>query len=51
MTTSGDNTQGLVGKQVGNYNATRLLGRGSMGEVYQASHPILNKEVASSTRP
>ncbi|MDY0003016.1 MAG: protein kinase [Polyangia bacterium] len=36
----------LVGKQVGNYSATRLLGRGSMGEVYEGNHPILDRRVA-----
>ncbi|MFH2007134.1 MAG: protein kinase [bacterium] len=41
-----DNTPNMVGTQIGNYNATKLLGKGSMGEVYQATHPILDKEVA-----
>ena len=36
----------LVGKQVGNYKATAMIGRGSMGEVYKAKHPILDREVA-----
>ena len=41
-----DNPSGVVGKQIGNYEATKLLGKGSMGEVYQAAHPILDKQVA-----
>jgi len=41
-----DNSSGVVGRQIGNYQATKLLGKGSMGEVYEAAHPILDKQVA-----
>jgi len=41
-----DNAPTMVGTQIGNYKATKMLGKGSMGEVYQATHPILDKEVA-----
>jgi len=41
-----ENPSGVVGKQIGNYKATKLLGKGSMGEVYEAAHPILDKQVA-----
>jgi serine/threonine protein kinase/alpha-tubulin suppressor-like RCC1 family protein len=41
-----DNSSDVVGKQIGNYTATKLLGKGSMGEVYEAAHPILDKQVA-----
>ncbi len=46
MPPNDDNSSGVVGKQIGNYEATKLLGKGSMGEVYQATHPILDKQVA-----
>jgi serine/threonine-protein kinase len=36
----------LLGKQVGNYVVTGLLGRGGMGEVYVAEHPEIGRKVA-----
>jgi len=33
------NPDSLSGQQVGNYQATRLLGKGSMGEVYEGTIP------------
>ncbi len=42
----GDSSSSVVGTRIGNYEVTQLLGKGSMGEVYQAAHPILDKQVA-----
>lgn len=36
----------LVGAQFGNYRAEKLLGSGSMGEVYLGVHPEIAREVA-----
>lgn len=37
----------LVGQALGGrYDVTRLIGRGSMGDVYQANHRLLSKRVA-----
>ena len=36
----------LVGQQIGNYVATRVLGRGGMGTVYLAEHPLVGRKVA-----
>ncbi|MFC1482548.1 protein kinase [Myxococcota bacterium] len=36
----------LTGTRVGNYEIVRLLGRGGMGAVYLARHPMLRREVA-----
>jgi hypothetical protein len=36
----------LVGRQIGNYVARRLLGRGGMGQVYLAEHPLIGRKVA-----
>ena len=36
----------LVGKQVGNFLITKLLGRGGMGAVYLAGHPRIGRQVA-----
>jgi len=46
MPPNDDIPSGVVGQKIGNYNATKLIGKGSMGEVYQAAHPILDKQVA-----
>ncbi len=36
----------LIGKTVGNYAITKLLGEGGMGAVYLAEHPVIGKKVA-----
>jgi len=36
----------LVGSQVGSFRVTRLLGRGGMGTVYLAEHPVIGSRVA-----
>ena len=36
----------LVGQSVGNYKVANLIGKGGMGEVYLARHPVLAREVA-----
>jgi len=36
----------LVGKQIGNYKITKLLGEGGMGAVYLGEHPLIGKKVA-----
>ncbi|MEI7894754.1 MAG: serine/threonine-protein kinase [Myxococcales bacterium] len=36
----------FIGKRVGNYLITKLLGSGGMGDVYIAEHPALGKRVA-----
>jgi eukaryotic-like serine/threonine-protein kinase len=36
----------LVGQKVGNYEIVSLLGKGGMGEVYVARHPVLDRTVA-----
>ena len=36
----------LVGRQIGNYVAKQLLGRGGMGVVYLAEHPLIGRKVA-----
>jgi serine/threonine-protein kinase len=36
----------LVGTKIGNYQVTRLLGKGGMGAVYLGEHPRIGKKVA-----
>jgi serine/threonine protein kinase len=36
----------LIGRRVGNFVITGLLGRGGMGEVYLATHPEIGRQVA-----
>ncbi len=36
----------LVGQKIGNYEIVSLLGKGGMGEVYVARHPVLDRTVA-----
>ena len=36
----------LVGRQIGNYVAKKLLGRGGMGSVWLAEHPLIGRSVA-----
>ncbi|MFH2005725.1 MAG: protein kinase [bacterium] len=38
--------QDLVGTKIGNYEIVRLHGKGGMGEVYVAHHPVLDRQVA-----
>jgi tRNA A-37 threonylcarbamoyl transferase component Bud32 len=35
-----------VGKSVGNYRLTRLLGKGAFGAVYEGAHPVIGSRVA-----
>ena len=39
-------TASLIGQTVGNYQLEGLLGKGGMGEVYLARHPVLQREMA-----
>ena len=36
----------LLGRTVGSYRVTKLLGRGGMGAVYLAEHPVIGSQVA-----
>ena len=36
----------MIGKKIGKYEIQELLGKGGMGEVYRASHPTLERDVA-----
>jgi serine/threonine protein kinase/alpha-tubulin suppressor-like RCC1 family protein len=36
----------LLDKRIGNYRVKKVLGKGSMGEVYLAVHPVMGHEVA-----
>lgn len=40
------NSGGLIGRQIGSYRVTALLGAGGMGEVYLAEDSILHRKVA-----
>jgi serine/threonine-protein kinase len=42
----GDDADPLVGSQVGSFRIVRLLGRGGMGTVYLAEHPVIGSKVA-----
>jgi len=46
-----DQTQTLVGRQLGAYQITSLLGAGGMGEVYRARDVKLRREVAIKVLP
>jgi serine/threonine-protein kinase len=39
-------TDPLIGTQVGSFRLVRLLGRGGMGSVYLAEHPVIGSKVA-----
>src|SRR5439155_10358712 len=45
---TGDNaqTESLVGRTVGSFNITSLLGEGGMGRVYLAEHALIGRKVA-----
>lgn len=45
-TSSGGATDPRVGTVVGNYEITRILGRGGMGAVYEARHTMIGRHVA-----
>src|SRR4051794_33681680 len=35
-----------IGREIGSYRLTGLLGQGGMGKVYRAEHPTIGKQVA-----
>jgi len=43
---AGQHADPLVGTQVGSFRIARLLGRGGMGTVYLAEHPVIGSRVA-----
>lgn len=44
-------TSNLIGKQLGPYEVSDLIGRGGMGEVYLANQPSLGRQVAIKILP
>jgi serine/threonine protein kinase len=40
-----------IGKQLGSYEVTSLLGKGGMGEVYRTRESVLKREVAIKVMP
>ena len=36
----------LIGRSIGSYRVTRVLGKGGMGAVYMAEHPVIGSRVA-----
>jgi len=36
----------LIGRSIGSYRVTRVLGKGGMGSVYMAEHPVIGSRVA-----
>ncbi len=44
-----DSTGGGIPKRIGKYQVSRVLGRGSMGVVYLALDPLIDREVAIKT--
>ena len=36
----------LIGRDIGSYRVTKLLGKGGMGAVYMAEHPVIGSRVA-----
>src|SRR5262245_4527499 len=43
---SDDEVTELIGRRVGNFVISRVLGQGGMGAVFEAEHPTLGKQVA-----
>ncbi len=41
----------MIGKTLGHHRITTQLGKGGMGEVYQAKDQVLGREVAIKTLP
>jgi serine/threonine protein kinase len=41
----------MIGKQLGSYEITGLLGKGGMGEVYRARNASLKRDVAIKILP
>jgi serine/threonine protein kinase len=36
----------IIGREIGSYKITELIGRGGMGYVYRAQHPYIGKQIA-----
>ena len=43
---NGDRAEDLIGRQLGNYRVTSIIGRGGMGRVYEAEHVLIRRKVA-----